>query len=400
MSFAEASLWKETSPRYTESNPSLGAVCPKDAPQSPLISVIMPTFNLHRYTADALESVYRQTYPHWELLVVDDGSTDHTLSVVRRWHARRQNDPRVKVISTPYNVGIAGARNTALRLAEGQYIAFLDADDLYEPDALEKLLTALQQHPQWDMVHGHYTTIDSANYPLERDQSVVVPANGGGWQWNERFIPNSVHKIVTESFIHFFSATLMRRSVLETVGLQNETLPPAEDFEYFCRMLLFHGQTLGYLPTPVYRYRIHTASATKDPRRLQNNIQRCRLVRRWLFAHPQLPSEALGYESESYARMYGYWGRERLLDGNPELTLNVMAQAWQDPQVKAKDWLAHCLPLTIRACLPAALEFNLRSERRQAFWNRLHWVGSGLRALERWLQTLLSTPATPSLQKA
>lgn len=119
---------------------------------SPVVSVVMPAYNAEKYLGAAIESVLAQTDPRWELLIVNDGSTDGTAEVASRYTA-----PRVSVFHQE-NGGEAAARNTALRHSRGRYIAFLDADDEYVPDHLQTTVAYLEANRKVDAVYtdGHY----------------------------------------------------------------------------------------------------------------------------------------------------------------------------------------------------------------------------------------------------
>lgn len=106
-----------------------------------LVSVIMPSFNTGEYIAASIESVLAQTYPNWELLIVDDCSTDNTTEVICRYQ-----DPRIILLKNKTNSGTALSRNYALREAKGRWIAFLDSDDTWEPKKLEKQLRFMQEN--------------------------------------------------------------------------------------------------------------------------------------------------------------------------------------------------------------------------------------------------------------
>lgn len=108
----------------------------------PLISVITPAYNSERFLRDTIESVLRQTYTNWEMLIVDDGSTDRTQAVVEHY---QEKDQRIKYIKLKKNCGPAVARNTAIEHARGRYLAFLDADDQWMPRKLEKQLQFMQE---------------------------------------------------------------------------------------------------------------------------------------------------------------------------------------------------------------------------------------------------------------
>lgn len=109
-----------------------------------LISVIVPVYNAERFIEEAMDSVAAQSYPHWELLLVEDGSSDGTVSVIEEY-IRRNGEARIRLIRQPGNLGAARARNRGLQEAAGRYIAYLDADDLWVPEKLEKELAFMAQ---------------------------------------------------------------------------------------------------------------------------------------------------------------------------------------------------------------------------------------------------------------
>ncbi len=107
----------------------------------PLVSVVIPAFNASTYIERTLRSVMRQTYAALEIVVVNDGSTDHTAKLVEQIAA---SDSRIRLLSTP-NRGVAAARNTGIEASSGRFVAFLDADDLWHPTKIEKQVNALKR---------------------------------------------------------------------------------------------------------------------------------------------------------------------------------------------------------------------------------------------------------------
>ncbi|XQY91536.1 teichuronic acid biosynthesis protein TuaG [Metabacillus sp. HB246100] len=109
----------------------------------PLVSIITPTYNGERYILDTINSVFSQTFENWEMLIVDDYSTDRTRDILEEYSKR---DKRIKPVYLKENQGAAVARNTALRHAQGKYIAFLDGDDKWYPEKLSKQLDFMEKH--------------------------------------------------------------------------------------------------------------------------------------------------------------------------------------------------------------------------------------------------------------
>lgn len=109
-----------------------------------LISIVVPVYNAERFVRETMDSVLAQSYPHWELLLVEDGSSDGTVSVIERYIEERE-ETRIRLIRQQANMGAAMARNRGVREAKGRYIAYLDADDLWAPKKLEHQLRFMQE---------------------------------------------------------------------------------------------------------------------------------------------------------------------------------------------------------------------------------------------------------------
>lgn len=122
-----------------------------------LVSIVMPLYNAERYLSETLASVLAQTYPNWELIVVDDGSTDSSCSIVSRLS---NEDGRIRLVHNSVNRGVAKTRNQGVREARGRYLAFLDADDVWMPDKLEKQLSYMSENG-CTMCFTSYETIES-----------------------------------------------------------------------------------------------------------------------------------------------------------------------------------------------------------------------------------------------
>ena len=133
-----------------------------DAKRGDLVSIIMPAHNSARFIAETVESVIAQTYPHWELLIVDDRSSDDTVPIVRAFEAR---DLRIRLTQLDANGGAAVARNTAIAQAAGRYVAFLDSDDLWLPHKLAEQI-AFMERTQCPFTYASYERISEEGEPL------------------------------------------------------------------------------------------------------------------------------------------------------------------------------------------------------------------------------------------
>ena len=130
----------------------------------PLVTVIVPVYNVERWLEQCLESVASQTYTHLEIIVVDDGSTDGSATLCDQWAER---DSRIKVIHKP-NGGLSDARNAALDVAQGEFITFVDSDDFVDVRCVELLLNALNDNPNCDIAVGHWQEFDDGTEPTPK----------------------------------------------------------------------------------------------------------------------------------------------------------------------------------------------------------------------------------------
>lgn len=135
-----------------------------------LVSVITPNYNSEKYIRETIESVIRQTYQHWEMIIVDDGSRDNCISVINTY----LSDPRIKLYRQPVNQGPVAARNKGIEMALGRYIAFLDSDDAWAPEKLEKQVRLFETADNAAIVFADYDQMDESGNPLNK--IITAPA--------------------------------------------------------------------------------------------------------------------------------------------------------------------------------------------------------------------------------
>lgn len=136
---------------------------------APTISIIMPCYNAGKYIAESIQSVLSQTYLDWELIIIDDKSTDDSIQQITTF-----NDPRIHLIKLEQNQGAGGCRNAGLQKVQGAYIAFLDSDDLWKPNKLEISLSYLQKNPKTAVVCTGYSFINENG---EKIRGLVSPSS-------------------------------------------------------------------------------------------------------------------------------------------------------------------------------------------------------------------------------
>ncbi|HVF56482.1 MAG TPA: glycosyltransferase family A protein [Pyrinomonadaceae bacterium] len=197
----------------------------------PLVSVVVPAYNYGRYIAETLENLRAQTYENWDCVVVDDGSTDDTGEIVRRFAER---DARVRYVAQK-NQRQAVAKNTGLAQSGGEYVQFLDADDLLERRKFERQVEYLESHPEVDIVYG------GARYFTDgREQELLYAMIGEDKAWMPE-ISGAGRPVVRQLLIDnimVINSPLVRRTVVNEVGPFDTALPLVEDWEYWLRCAL------------------------------------------------------------------------------------------------------------------------------------------------------------------
>ena len=132
--------------------------------EKPLVSVIMPCYNMEEYISDTIVSVQKQTFPHWELVIVDDASTDRTAEIVKSY---QNQDDRIRFFVKSTHSGIADTRNQCLKMAQGRYLAFLDSDDVWHPEKLDQQLHFMTER-NIGFSYSSYDCIDQMGNPLQK----------------------------------------------------------------------------------------------------------------------------------------------------------------------------------------------------------------------------------------
>jgi glycosyltransferase involved in cell wall biosynthesis len=204
----------------------------------------MPTYNRGDLIGESIQSIVNQTYQHWELIIVDDGSTDNTPQTVTRF-----SDPRIFYSSFPHSGSFGAARNRGIASARGEMIAFLDSDDLWEPDKLTKQLEVL------NIQHESYFVFN--NVLLFGDNRVQSPS------LTDLFDVNLFLNIWNEDGIVFYpSSLLFRKNVIARVGLLDEQRKHGADLDYlFALSESFKGNFLGERLVRIRKH-AHNTSAT------------------------------------------------------------------------------------------------------------------------------------------
>jgi glycosyltransferase involved in cell wall biosynthesis len=209
----------------------------------PLISVVINCYNHGRFLGEAITSVENQTYRNYEIIVVDDGSTDSTAEVSARYGVRYHYQE---------NAGISIARNVGTKLAKGDYILFLDADDRLRPDALEISIRYLLDHPDWAFISGNYIWIDGDGNPMD-----------GGLPRGLYVGQDHYEALLRANYVGMHATVLYRREPLMRCGGYTPGLRGSEDYQVFLKIAKDHP--VGCHPRIVAEYRRHHSNTSHNP---------------------------------------------------------------------------------------------------------------------------------------
>ncbi|MGO4943119.1 glycosyltransferase family 2 protein [Ruoffia tabacinasalis] len=218
--------------------------------RKPLISVIVPCYNSEKWVLESLESVNKQTYKNFEIIVVDDGSYDNTKDIVKNY------DSSI-VYKYQQNKGPAAARNLGVSVAKGQYIAFLDSDDLWENNKLEKQLSYIQSNEETDLILTDVTVVNEKNEFLF-------------YHYNS--VPLNKHELIIELFLGNIGMNtptiFMKKEVFNKVGGFTESLPLRED--HFFLMEISATFNIAHMKEHLVRRRVRASSLSHsvDPNQI------------------------------------------------------------------------------------------------------------------------------------
>lgn len=220
----------------------------------PAVSVITPAWNAAAFLRETIDSVLAQTFTDWEMLIVDDGSTDDTAAIVRSYAAR---DDRIRLLQQP-NAGPSAARNRGMRHARGAFFAFLDSDDRWQPGFLQAQIDVFERFPDTALVTGN-GLFDGGPFNGEPTRPIApgLPAL------------SVTDLIAYESSV--FIMTVFRRAVFETIGGMDEEQWTSEDYDFWLRAALA-GFQFRRNPQPLAWYRVRGNSLSRNRARMLEGI--------------------------------------------------------------------------------------------------------------------------------
>jgi len=198
------------------------------------ISVIMSVFNNECHLKESIQSILDQTYDKFEFIIVDDSSTDNSLRIIENFMLK---DSRIRLIRNSKNIGLTKSLNIALKLAKGDYIARMDADDISKPLRFERQLNFLNKHKDYAIIGTRSIIIDKSSTPISYMKT----------PYSDRQIRKTFP--LKNAFIH--SSVMFSRNIVEQIGYYDESFTFAQDYELWCRIMLFQK---GAILNQVFHY--------------------------------------------------------------------------------------------------------------------------------------------------
>lgn len=258
----------------------------------PKVSVILPAYNGEKYIAAAIDSVLNQTYKNYEIIVVNDGSKDSTADILSGYGGK------IKVISQP-NGGIAKARNVAIGNSKGEYLAFLDQDDLWLPDKLERQMELLEKDKEIGLV---YTDV----YIMGDNNTELV-----SFKLRRPYRGMAVDQLFLNNFIAT-SSVITRKECFEKVGLFDQSLSPCLDYDRWLYIAAFYK--IDYVDRPLVRFRDHVSTFRKNEIVTTEKI--IETLRRFVDGYPEIRRMVGVKVDQKIAHYYVSLGNKYLAKGN------------------------------------------------------------------------------------
>jgi len=271
----------------------------------PSVSVVMPAYNIESYIGAAVESVLAQTFPDFELIIVDDGSTDGTLQCLSRF----QNDPRIRIVSEPHR-GMPFPVCRGIELAQAPYLAFLDGDDLWAPRKLERHLDFFRNHPGADLTFSWSRIVDEQT----RDTGLTSRL----WKGSVSFA-----QLLADNVIGNGSALVVRREALVAAGGVDASLPCCHDVDFWLRVALLRPGNLCAIPEFLTFYRRRPGQLTRNVELMEKNFDR--VIER---ARALAPGEVARVEKKARCNMQRFFAFGSYQNGDYPSALRLLRRSF------------------------------------------------------------------------
>ncbi len=270
----------------------------------PLISVIVPTYNYAHFIGDCLESIFSQTYKDFEVIVVDDGSTDGTAEILQEYKEK------IRYIYQE-NRGLPSARNTGIQSSHGKFLAFLDSDDLWLPYKLEEQIRILGDDADMGIIFSDASAFNERGVIREsilKEEKICT-----GFCFERLFMGNYL----------VMPTVMIRKNCLEKSGIFDESLTAVEDYDLWLRISLFYK--IGFVDKVLAMYRVHPSNMSRDFCRLLDN--EIRVIKKIINAYPET-AEKMGKNIPlRLCSLFNQYGLEWISKGETRLAKKNFMEA-------------------------------------------------------------------------
>ncbi|MGE5658360.1 MAG: glycosyltransferase [Actinomycetota bacterium] len=322
-------------------------VAPQPQLKGPRVSVIIPTYNCERYIAQAVESVLNQSYQDYEIIVVDDGSTDNTRQVLT---------PYDRLIRYVYqeNQGAAIARNHGCKLAQGEFLAFLDADDLFLPEKLAAQVACFEADPSLELVQTGWRLVNERG---EKISDVSI------WEYAPDLSLEAwvLYKMVRPS------AMMLRREWWEKVGGFDHRYPPTEDLDFVLRLSLM-GCKATWLREIHTCYRQHGSNLMSGGYQVMKNTE---IIMEEFFSRPELPTAIHQLKRKERYQCYVWMAWRMYANGHLNLMAECLDKSLAYTALAGTETVANWIDTFSRISVEYGLNFEVTSLMQLPEWQRL-----------------------------
>ena len=304
----------------------------------PLISVVITAYNVESFIVQSIVSALNQTCTNLEVIVVDDGSKDGTVKAVEQF-----DDARLRLIQKE-NGGCASARNAGVEVARGDFISFLDGDDFWMLNKLERELKCFESHPHADLVFSLSLIVD------EHGESLGILKSNTHRSF-------SFDDLLVENPIGNGSAVLIKKKALDQAGLFDESLPASSDTDMWLRIARLNNENFICLPQIFTCYRRRASQTTSDYRRMEKSYELI-LAKARLIA----PNVSRGLERRSRCNANRYHAYIAYEEGDLKAARRQLLRSFMSAPVSflltTRSWLL-ALGISSKSCLPNSMHSKL-----------------------------------------
>lgn len=257
--------------------------------QNPLVSIIMPAFNAEHFIRESIDSIQQQTYKNWELWITNDASTDDTQKIVEKYI----KDERIHLVNFPVNRGLAVARNAGIEKSNGEYVAFLDSDDLWLPEKLDHQIKFHRDYPEIGLSFTNFNTFDkTGECDCPRDVGNHKMASYPAIDVSSLFYKNTIGILTV----------MVKKEILDTVGYFDSDFRSVEDHDLWIRIAKV-GYKFGYLDEKLALYRLSEGGLSRSLRKYKS--QRKKFLRK----HYPVIDENI-FSKKAWGTFYRHFGNE------------------------------------------------------------------------------------------